>query len=95
MTGCSFKIADDDSAVVGFMIEGYLLGAHSRWPSWLNVASAAGISNDALDAFGLAPPTHGVARQAVVATFVGEIRDAWETTNRGRNLVRGGIDTSG
>ena len=77
--GLYVKVSEDGSRVTGAMIEGYLVGAHSRWPSWLDVAAAAGISDDALGAFGLAPRTPGLDRDAAVAAFLAEIRNAWET----------------
>jgi len=75
--GLFVKVTEDDSHVVGAMIEGYLVGAHSRWPSWLNVAAVAGISDDALAAFGLAPMTPGLDREDAVAAFLAEIRAIW------------------
>jgi len=76
--GLLLKVADDDSLVIEAMIEGYLVGAHSRWPTWLAVAAAAGISDEVLDAFGLVPGTSGLDRDVAIAAFIAEIRNAWD-----------------
>ena len=77
--GLFVKVTEDDTRVVGAMLEGYLVGAHSRWPTWLNVAAAPGILDEALDAFGLALKTPRVDREDAVAAFLAEIRAIWKS----------------